>query len=76
MALWSGRFTEGAMPLPSASGVAAVDQRLYVEDIAGSIAHANMLALRGIIATADAEAIAEGLQHSWPTLSPARSRST
>ena len=39
-----------------------MDQRLYAEDIAGSIAHANMLAAQGIIATADAEAIAEGLQ--------------
>ena len=63
MALWSGRFTEGADAFTQRFGASLpVDQRLYVEDIAGSIAHANMLAAQGIIATADAEAIAEGLQ--------------
>ena len=63
MALWSGRFTEGADAFTQRFGASLpVDQRLYAEDIAGSIAHANMLAAQGIIATADAEAIAEGLQ--------------
>jgi argininosuccinate lyase len=38
-----------------------VDKRLYAEDIAGSIAHARMLAARGIIPEADAAAIEEGL---------------
>ena len=63
MALWSGRFTEGADAFTQRFGASLpVDQRLYAEDIAGSIAHANMLAAQGIIATADAEAIAGGLQ--------------
>ena len=63
MALWSGRFTEGADAFTQRFGASLpVDQRLYAEDIAGSIAHANMLAAQGIIATADAEAIAEGLR--------------
>ena len=63
MALWSGRFTEGADAFTQRFGASLpVDQRLYAEDIAGSIAHANMLAAQGIIATVDAEAIAEGLQ--------------
>ncbi len=63
MALWSGRFTEGADAFTQRFGASLpVDQRLYAEDIAGSIAHADMLAAQGIIATADAEAIAEGLQ--------------
>ena len=37
------------------------DRRLYREDIAGSIAHARMLAKQGIIAAADAHAIERGL---------------
>ena len=37
------------------------DRRLYRQDIDGSIAHARMLAKQGIIDTADAEAIVDGL---------------
>ena len=39
----------------------AYDRRLYREDIAGSVAHARMLARQGIIAAEDAESIVEGL---------------
>lgn len=38
------------------------DRRLYAYDIAGSIAHAQMLARQGVIAQADADAIAGGLE--------------
>ena len=38
------------------------DRRLYAYDIAGSIAHARMLARQGVIAQADADAIAGGLE--------------
>jgi argininosuccinate lyase len=38
-----------------------VDRRLYREDIAGSIAHARMLARQGIIPLEDARAIVDGL---------------
>ena len=37
------------------------DRRLYWQDIAGSIAHARMLAKQGIISDADAAAIEQGL---------------
>lgn len=37
------------------------DQRLYAQDIAGSTAHAAMLASSGIITSSDAEAIRQGL---------------
>jgi len=37
------------------------DRRLYRQDIAGSIAHARMLAKQGIILDADANAIVQGL---------------
>ena len=54
MALWSGRFTEGADAFTQRFGASLpVDQRLYAEDIAGSIAHANMLAAQGIITVRD-----------------------
>jgi argininosuccinate lyase len=38
------------------------DQRLYRQDIEGSIAHAGMLAKQGIIPESDAEAIIDGLE--------------
>src|SRR5207248_7774579 len=38
------------------------DRRLYKHDIAGSIAHATMLAQVGLITNADREAIVEGLR--------------
>ena len=38
------------------------DRRLYRQDIAGSIAHARMLAKQGIITDADAESITRGLR--------------
>ena len=39
-----------------------VDQRMYREDIAGSIAHSRMLARQGIISQTDADRIVGGLQ--------------
>lgn len=39
----------------------AIDQRLYKQDIRGSIAHASMLAVQGIITEADKEQIIQGL---------------
>ncbi len=38
-----------------------MDRRLYAEDIAGSVAHARMLAKQGIITAEDAGRIEEGL---------------
>lgn len=38
-----------------------IDRRMYREDIAGSIAHAEMLGKQGIISGADCDAIIEGL---------------
>ncbi len=39
-----------------------IDRRMYREDIAGSIAHAEMLAKQGIVSGADANDIIDGLQ--------------
>ena len=59
---WGGRFaaTPGAFQQRYGASI-NVDRRLYAEDIAGSIAHARMLAAQGIIPAGDAEAIETGL---------------
>ena len=62
MALWSGRFEEGVDAFTQRFGASLpVDQRLYAQDIAGSKAHAAMLAAQGVIPQEDAATIAEGL---------------
>ncbi len=59
MALWGGRFSEaGRAELTEFSESISFDKRLYKHDIAGSKAHVAMLASRGIIPAATAEAIA------------------
>jgi argininosuccinate lyase len=59
-----GRRFEGALDPVAAQVNASVsfDQRLLPHDVAGSIAHAEMLAAQGIISAADAIAIADGLR--------------
>lgn len=61
--LWGGRFSKDTNKLVDAFNASIeYDQRLYHEDIRGSIAHANMLAKTGIISNADAKAIVAGLK--------------
>ncbi|HSK01447.1 MAG TPA: argininosuccinate lyase [Kofleriaceae bacterium] len=59
-----GRRFEGALDPVAARMNASVgfDQRLLAHDVAGSIAHAEMLAARGIISAEDARAIEGGLR--------------
>jgi len=59
-----GRRFEGALDPVAAAVNASVgfDKRLLPHDVAGSIAHANMLAAQGIISAADAQAIVDGLR--------------
>ena len=62
-AQWGGRFRTGPdAALEEINASIGVDQRLWRQDIAGSIAHARMLAATGIIAATDADAIASGLE--------------
>src|SRR5687768_9167958 len=58
-----GRRFEGGLAPDAAEVNASVgfDWRLLPHDVEGSIAHARMLARQGIIAIADADAIAVGL---------------
>ena len=62
MALWSGRFTENVSEFTQRFGASLpVDKALYAQDIAGSKAHANMLAKVGVISEEDAQQIVAGL---------------
>jgi len=57
-----GRFNKAADKLVAEyTASIAFDRRLYQHDIAGSIAHARMLAKRGIISMKEAEIITTGL---------------
>jgi argininosuccinate lyase len=61
-ALWGGRFAAGpAAIMQEINASIAVDKRLWRQDIAGSQAHATMLAAQGIITEADRDAILAGL---------------
>lgn len=62
MALWGGRFEAGVAEVTQEFGASLpVDKHLYKQDIAGSKAHAKMLAAQGIISAEDEQAISEGL---------------
>lgn len=60
--MWGGRFTkaEEKNALDFNASI-SYDCRMYREDIAGSIAHAQMLAAHGIISKEDQEKITKGL---------------
>ena len=63
MKLWSGRFGKDTDALVNELNASiSFDQRLYKEDITGSMAHAAMLADRGIISREDTDAIIQGLR--------------
>ncbi len=59
---WTGRFTEPTDAFVEAfTASVEFDQRLYRHDIAGSIAHARMLAHVGVLTSAERDAIIAGL---------------
>src|SRR3954468_11123417 len=61
--MWGGRFATGpSAVMQEINASIDIDKRLYREDIAGSLAHAAMLADRGIISKEDGAAIARGLE--------------
>ena len=60
--MWGGRFAAGPDAIMEAINASiGFDRKLYAQDIAGSKAHATMLAAQGIITDADAKSIIEGL---------------
>ena len=62
MKLWGGRFSKETDSLANDfQSSIHFDQRLYREDIQGSLAHSEMLAAQGVISQADKDAIQKGL---------------
>ena len=60
--MWGGRFAAGPDAIMEAINASiGFDRRMAAQDIAGSRAHAAMLAACGIITDKDADAIGEGL---------------
>jgi len=61
--LWGGRFSEPTDAfVEDFTASVGFDRRLYRNDIAGSIAHARMLATAGVLDSSDAERIVAGLE--------------
>ncbi|NRQ55961.1 MULTISPECIES: argininosuccinate lyase [Brevibacillus] len=62
MKLWGGRFRKEENKLmEDFNSSLHVDQRLYAEDIKGSVAHVNMLAHSGLLTRQEGEEIVKGL---------------
>jgi argininosuccinate lyase len=60
--MWGGRFATGPDAIMEEINASiGFDQRLYPQDIAGSIAHATMLAETGILTQQDRDSIIAGL---------------
>lgn len=60
--MWGGRFAAGpASIMEEINASIGFDKKLYAQDIAGSIAHATMLAAQNIITDADRDQIIAGL---------------
>jgi argininosuccinate lyase len=60
--MWGGRFKSGPDAIMQEINASIdFDKRLYAQDIAGSKAHAAMLAQQGIISKSDAKEITRGL---------------
>ena len=61
--LWGGRFQKNTdKKVDDFNSSIRFDQRMYAQDIKGSIAHSKMLAKQGIISKEDGEKIAAGLK--------------
>jgi argininosuccinate lyase len=60
---WGGRFSAPTDTLVEQfTASVAFDRRLYRQDIAGSIAHARMLARAGVLTEAERDAVVRGLE--------------
>ena len=63
MKLWAGRFQKETDTLVNDFNSSIIfDQRMYKQDIQGSLAHATMLGRQGIITKEEADDIVNGLQ--------------
>jgi argininosuccinate lyase len=63
MTLWGGRFSEPSdADLRTLNDSISFDQRMYAQDIAGSIVYAQALATAGVITQEEADTLVKGLQ--------------
>ena len=63
MALWGGRFEKDMDQIVKEFNASiGFDQRMYNEDIDGSIAHVTMLAAQGIVTEEESRQIIDGLE--------------
>jgi argininosuccinate lyase len=61
--IWGGRFAAGPSAIMQKINASiAFDQRLYAQDIQGSLAHCAMLVATGILSAADGDKIRGGLE--------------
>ena len=61
--LWGGRFQKNTdKKVDDFNSSIRFDKRMYKQDIAGSMAHAEMLGKQGIISKEDSEKIIKGLE--------------
>jgi len=61
--LWGGRFTENTDTFVEAFTASVIfDQRMYAQDIEGSLAHATMLNRVGVLTDQDLQSIQNGLK--------------
>ena len=61
--MWAGRYEDATAKIADDfNSSIAVDQRMYKQDITGSMAHASMLGAQGIITGSEAEQLIDGLQ--------------
>ena len=61
--MWGGRFESGPNAIMEEINASIdFDQKLWSQDIKGSLAHVAMLAKQGIVSASDADAITKGLQ--------------
>ena len=60
--MWGGRYKLGpAEIMEKINASIGFDRRLYAQDIAGSMAHCDMLVAQGILTAKDGSAIKRGL---------------
>lgn len=61
--MWGGHYSKGPSKIMEAINASIdFDQQLFAQDIAGSIAHADMLAHKGIITKKESKSIISGLK--------------
>ena len=66
--LWGGRFTRDTdASVEEFTSSISFDQRMYRQDILGSMAHARMLGKRGVLTGEEAERMVEGVTETRST---------